>query len=347
MVVVGSCGRERGIRRVLSQSAFPVVEFLPVVVSVALPMVVMRHRVLGHVSKRAGDLEHQRRKNLVWQIFSERKSATRVDQTVWAERQTLHSRAHGTFATPCPDKEGAEVIRPKRARRVWGRVTYSAVDHHLARNMKLYPLVLALAGAGLGLSSPVFRLQRSQESQTAGVNAMPLRVTIVSSTNQIGPAGNFFNNPPPPSVRGEDGLYRIQVTPPVEPRRRPCHSAATTAIGISNRFRKLFGFEAISPAVEHHPVHNHAKLIPGESAAAMPAPPVPNDGLMHIMPFPPIPVEYMENVRASSVHRHSHHRHHRLQDGSFVERLSRALMMLGPWEGRAVAFVLGEDPYDR
>jgi len=56
------------------------------------------------------------------------------------------------------------------------------------------------------------------------------------------------------------------------------------------------------------------------------------------MPFPPIS---MENVSAQPVHRHSDHRHHRLQKASFIERLSHALMLLGPWEGRAVAFVLG------
>ncbi|KAF9650588.1 hypothetical protein BDM02DRAFT_3259616 [Thelephora ganbajun] len=192
--------------------------------------------------------------------------------------------------------------------------------------MKLYPLVLALAGAGL-----------------AGVNALPLRVTIVSSTNQIGPAAKFFDNPPPPSVRSGDGLYRIQVIPPIEPHRRPCHSMSKTAMDISNRFRKLFGFEPIKThtAVEHHPVHNHASPVPVDSITFSPAPPVHDDGEVHIMPFPPVPVEYLENASALPVHHHSHHRHHRLRDASFVKRLSHALMMLGSWEGKAVAFVLG------
>ena len=160
------------------------------------------------------------------------------------------------------------------------------------------------------------------------MNAVPLRVTIVSSSNEIGSAGKFFDDPSPPSVRREDGLYHIQVSPPAESRRRGCHSMSKTAIDISNRFRKLFGLESI----------DHPDLIPAESMASTPTPPA-GDGGMHIMPFPPIP---MENVSAQPVHRHSHHRHHRLQKASFIERLSHALMLLGPWEGRAVAFVLGK-----
>jgi hypothetical protein len=186
--------------------------------------------------------------------------------------------------------------------------------------MKLYPLVLAFLSAGL-----------------AGVNAVPLRVTIVSSANQIGPAGKFFDNAPTPSVRSEDGLYRIQVVPPTEARRRPCHSMSSSAIELSNRFRKLFGLEQIKVhTIEHH----HNKLVPIENVATMPLPPVPNDGGVHIMPVA-VPSENMENMSAQPVHRHSHHHHHRLHGASFMARLSHALMMLGRWEGRAVAFVLG------
>ena len=213
------------------------------------------------------------------------------------------------------------------------------------------------------------------------MNAIPLRVTLVSSSNQIGPAGNFFD-PPPPSVRSEDGVYRIQVVPPTATRRRPCHSMSDSAVGIANRFRKLFGFDQIEahPAVENHHYPHHAKLVPIESVATKPVPddgemhilpfnPVPNDGEAHIMPFHPVPddgemhilpfrpilddgevhimpatmlLEDVKNLGAQPVHRHSHHRHHRLQDAPFMERLSHSLAMLGRWEGRAIAFVLGK-----
>ena len=213
------------------------------------------------------------------------------------------------------------------------------------------------------------------------MNAIPLRVTLVTSSNQIGPADKYFDNPPTPSVRSEDdGVYRIQVIPSAEPRRRPCHSMSDSAVGIANRFRKLFGFEQIEahPAVEHHHHPHHAKLVPIESIATMPAPgdgemriqpfhPVPEDGEMHILPFHPdsddgemhilpfhpiledgemhimpatMPLENVKNIQP--VHRHSHHRHHRFQNAPFMERLAHSLAMLGRWEGRAIAFVLGK-----
>jgi len=141
-----------------------------------------------------------------------------------------------------------------------------------------------------------------------------------------------------------------------------------SAVGLANRFRKLFGFDQIEthPAVEHHHHPHHAKLVPLESVATKPVPddgemhilpfhPVPDDGEMHILPFHPIPdevemhilpvtmpLENVKNVGAQPVHRHSHHRHHRLQDAPFMERLSHSLAMLGRWEGRAIAFVLGK-----
>jgi hypothetical protein len=95
--------------------------------------------------------------------------------------------------------------------------------------------------------------------------------------------------------------------------------------------RKLFGLEPI----------DHSNLIPVESMESNPTPPFGDEGT-HVMPFPLIP---MENVNAQPVHRHSHHRRHRLQRSSFIERPSHALTLLGPREGRATAFVLGKQPH--
>ena len=260
---------------------------------------------------------------------------------MWAEQQAQCSRPDGMLTQVWPDKEGAEVITSGRKwpHGIQARVTYSLVYHHLSRSMKLYPLVLAFASAGIGLSSLLFCFPTLTKIQTAGVNAIPLRVALVHSSNEIGPPGKFFDNPSAPSVRSDDGLYHIQVVPPVAARRRPCHSMSDSAVGISNRFRKLFGFDQIEthPAVEHHHHPHHAKLVPIESIATMPFPPPPTDGEMHILPF-----ENVENTSAPPVHRHSHHHHHRLQNAPFMERLSHSLMMLGRWEGRAIAFVLGE-----
>lgn len=47
--------------------------------------------------------------------------------------------------------------------------------------------------------------------KAAGMNATSLHITIVSSPDQIGPAGNFFDNAPAPSVRSGDGSFSTLV----------------------------------------------------------------------------------------------------------------------------------------
>jgi len=80
-------------------------------------------------------------------------------------------------------------------------------------------------------------------------------------------------------------------------------------------------------------------------------------GMVHILPFigtPPTVIEEGAPV-PDSPHHHPHHHHgkhhgkhhcgHRwyhFKDRSFLRRIHFALMALGPWEGRAVAFVLGK-----
>ena len=174
---------------------------------------------------------------------------------------------------------------------------------------------------------------------------VPFRDTIVSSTNQIGSTHKFFDNPLPPHVRQEDDPYPIQVGPPVDSRRCRCHSMSETAIDISNRSRKLPGFESIDPNL---------------SMASVFTPPA-GDGGVHITPFLPILLENMsvqpvwqhshhrhcrlqstspillKNVSVRPVHRHSHHPHCRFQKTPFIEKLSHPLV-LQPWEGRAIAF---------
>lgn len=102
---------------------------------------------------------------------------------------------------------------------------------------------------------------------------------------------------------------------------------------LSNKFRAAFGLPLIEP-VELQPV------------AATPMPPVRN-GEVRILPMsstlrntePVTPIFRYEG------HHHDHDRmmrEHHQRRGSFLHRVHRALMTLGPWEGRAVAFVLGE-----
>lgn len=95
------------------------------------------------------------------------------------------------------------------------------------------------------------------------------------------------------------------------------------AMAMSNAFRKVVGL----PLIEEHP-------------HVMAAVPIEADGLVHILPMP----FNGTNERGCEMTRRPRWRHHALahQDASFMRRIHRALMSLGPWEGRAVAFVLGE-----
>ncbi|KAI0646016.1 hypothetical protein C8Q79DRAFT_729598 [Trametes meyenii] len=141
------------------------------------------------------------------------------------------------------------------------------------------------------------------------------------------------------------------------PSRRPCGSMRVKALEVSNAFRAMFGFPPIAPDLPPHVPADHKDglvqimPVPVPPFALKPQP----DGAEHkapILPFVGTPVRpaFVESgagageegwgVRAGGppVHRmHRFHRHH----GSFLRRVHHALMALGPWEGRAVAFVLG------
>jgi len=91
------------------------------------------------------------------------------------------------------------------------------------------------------------------------------------------------------------------------------------AIQVANALRKAFG---LAPIKTHH--HHHHQPPPATEVTGMH--PNHKDGA-HIMGH------HDENM----VHHHGHKFHHK----SFNARLQRALMSLGPWEGGAVAFVLG------
>jgi len=98
------------------------------------------------------------------------------------------------------------------------------------------------------------------------------------------------------------------------------------AIAISNIFRQALGF----PLIEAHPVHptNDEKEIHG--------------GLIRLVPMSSIgtPVEGGAPGEVQ-MRPHGHHHHFKHHNASFLRRIHHALMALGPWEGRAVAFVIG------
>ena len=120
--------------------------------------------------------------------------------------------------------------------------------------------------------------------------------------------------------------------------RRPCNARLRQkSLELSNLFRKLFGLPL-----------THAMNT------AKPSPPADHE--YRILPFvgtPPAIVEAKvdepHHEQGEGEHPHRHHRHHHKHHRGghkgkkpFIKRLHSALTALGPWEGRAVAFVLGK-----
>ncbi|KAL1941935.1 hypothetical protein VTO73DRAFT_6465 [Trametes versicolor] len=150
-----------------------------------------------------------------------------------------------------------------------------------------------------------------------------------------------------------------------------CQSMRAKALEATNRFRAMFGLDPV--AIEAIPTPMHALPRPhkhmhdeqhGEEddfVSILPHPhivkgvPMSKETLERfnqlanapILPFVGTPVRpafAMEEAQVAPgwagrpAHRFQRfHRHH----GSFLRRVHHALVALGPWEGRAVAFVLG------
>jgi len=161
------------------------------------------------------------------------------------------------------------------------------------------------------------------------VGASPLRVIVVTNSQEVSPKLRFghaaghhnINSPVLPA--GSNGRIR-----------RPCGGGRIRqkAVEISNAFRKALGF----PLIDNH---------------VMPVRPVNNarpDGMVHILPFVGTPPTFLPVHESGKVimlpHPHGHPQDrltHHMEREPFSRRLHFALMALGPWEGRAVAFVLG------
>lgn len=167
-----------------------------------------------------------------------------------------------------------------------------------------------------------------------------MRVVVVTSSEEV--TSNIRLGRP--VANASSGNANMAVIRPMHASsRRPCSGMREKAVELSNAFRQALGL----PLVEKTPKAD--QRIHG--------------GLIHIMPMPAPPtfvnidangnaktqggdaVRFEYPVGTSSHHRHHSHgmrvkEHH--QRPSFLKRIHFALMALGPWEGRAVAFVLGE-----
>ncbi|KAI0075855.1 hypothetical protein K474DRAFT_1772963 [Panus rudis PR-1116 ss-1] len=183
--------------------------------------------------------------------------------------------------------------------------------------VNILPLVLA---GGLALQ------------QTA---ATPIRVVVVTSHQEVS-SNVRFGHPVVHDGTAVAELWRpeMMTTAEVAPvAGRPGHHCAgmrNKALALSNKFRQIFGFAPIQ-ATPVPPATMANTNVTGSPAGAE-----PDNNSVRILPFIGTPIEGVNTPH----HHHHHFRPHRLH-GSFVQRVHRALMTLGPWEGRAVAFVLG------
>jgi len=175
--------------------------------------------------------------------------------------------------------------------------------------MKFSSLVV-LAGAGL--------LQ---------VNASPLRLVFVESKGSLS-SHSGSNNENVAHIQPQ--VIKFAQHNSEQGARRGCAGARfrQKTIEMSNTLRQALGMPLIETEFAYSVSHGSKEA---------------HNGLVHILPFQPVG----GGKPAGSHSRHDHHHHQHMKPGfirqpaSFMKRVHLALMTLGPWEGRAVAFVLG------
>jgi hypothetical protein len=164
------------------------------------------------------------------------------------------------------------------------------------------------------------------------VAASPLRVVVVTSSNDVPATPNFrFGH-----ALADSPVAKLNLPPQFNNKavtRRPCGKHAKDKfIQMSNTFRAALGLPPIETAQPKPGEHIHG-------------------GMVRIWPFvgtPSMiakPVEHKNHSISSHAKVHHDHVHiHKFHKWgkTFSMRVHNALMALGPWEGRAVAFVLGE-----
>ncbi|OAX36219.1 hypothetical protein K503DRAFT_850990 [Rhizopogon vinicolor AM-OR11-026] len=214
--------------------------------------------------------------------------------------------------------------------------------------MRLSILPVLIAGAGI----------------VSQVSAEPIRVIESSNANANIRFGHALANA---NVNGNDDSDNVVhlVRPTV---------VMTTTTEIKGKGRHFCGASLKEKALRMSNAFRHALGLPviemGDHDAfkgEVPNIPAPITGEVRILPMPFIgaPItpstdpseenhsgDIKDGVRVISIdgeprHRHHHHHHHHPHDmkhkkaGTFFRRVHRAIMALGRWEGRAVAFVLG------
>ncbi|KAI0820081.1 hypothetical protein BC628DRAFT_1331296 [Trametes gibbosa] len=198
---------------------------------------------------------------------------------------------------------------------------------------------LVLLGASLVASSPIrVVVTAHQEVSTHG----PYLATIPPPPSSDGLAAIRFSHIDQIGGNGQDGMKHGNG-------RHLCQSMFDKAFDAMNNFRAMLGLPLVAP--EHPSVlqdkhgNNIVHILPIEFSSVDLRPDVAQ--LKPILPFVGTPVrpgfgepsrqDWLQRPDDSRrMHRFRHH-----QQSSFLRRVHHALMSLGPWEGRAVAFVLG------
>jgi len=182
--------------------------------------------------------------------------------------------------------------------------------------------------------------------------ASPLRVVVV--TNAEVPSNIRFGKAVNPDVAqivkpvfkaNMASGAEIQEAGPLRGGRGPCHGGKIRAevMHLSNKFRQALGLPIIEAYAKAEVEHDLVHIMPHPFIGA----PVRLEG--------EIPVRYHDHPDHPNHpdHPHKHHRHHKHHKHhkhikhikkhikAFLKRIHTALLALGPWEGRAVAFVLG------
>jgi len=215
-------------------------------------------------------------------------------------------------------------------------------------------------------SNPSFLLTLG--AALALVEAVPLRLLVVTNNPELAqnlrlghaiPTVNTNGDaiPSPPFLAGPGEAAQLET----QRTRGPCimRQMRNKAIEISNAFRTALGLPLIEAPKLHLPKevggnHNNPvfRILPfiGTPPTFVKVKGQGDDGALAGVTQGGEPVHIVgpdhdgrHHPHPHHPHKHHYHKHHGCghRRAHFLRRLSSALMTLGPWEGRAVAFVLG------
>jgi len=189
----------------------------------------------------------------------------------------------------------------------------------------------------------------------ANVAAATIRLVFITTESHI------------ETPAGGQAIRPIPVQEPPRFLRRPCGAhpgpqgvpdEEEKALSVSNAFRHAVGWDRIESFPPHPTSHRPVADVDVDAQEEA--------GFVHILPFPfrnpgakifqqdrdgdfhiaQHGHEHHEHHEKHEKHRHHHkehhhHHHHKHHRPGFWRRIHTALVSLGTWEGRAVAFVLG------